>query len=306
MRVLITGMAGFIGSHLADRLLADGHDVVGIDNITTGRKDNLNPDANFVYGHIANGFPLERAFAYAKPEIVYHCAANYKDPLNWQEDILTNALGTAEVLKLAVRFDVRRLVYFQTSLCYGLWPDEQPITTGHPLRPANSYAASKVCGERYIALSGIEHVILRLANIYGPRNLSGPIPTFYRRLQAGEACTVADTRRDFVYVQDLVNLAVRTSSEGQAGVYHVASGTDYAIRDIYRTLADLMIAGMLGPMEIPAGPDDAPTLLLDPSETHREFGWQATTPLATGIEAALDWYDAHGVEDTYTHLSLKG
>ena len=305
MRVLITGMAGFIGSHLADRLLADGHDVVGIDNITTGRRDNLNPDANFVYGHIANGFPLERAFAYAKPEIVYHCAANYKDPLNWQEDILTNALGTAEVLKLAIRYDVRRLVYFQTALCYGLWPDEQPITPNHPLRPANSYAISKTAGERYIQMSGLDYVSLRLANIIGPRNLSGPVPTFYKRLRAGEPCTVADTRRDFVHVKDLIRLAVQAGTEGAAGVYHVSSGSDYAIRDVHDDVAAATNIDA-EPVEVPRGPDDAPTLLLDPTETEREFGWTVKYTLAHAVQDAVAWYDDHGVEDTYTHLSLKG
>ena len=304
MRVLITGIAGFIGSHLADRLLERGHEVTGIDNMTTGRKGNIPADVNFVYGHIANGFPLERAYAYAKPEVVYHCAANYKDPQHWQEDILTNALGTAEVVKNALRKDVRRIVYFQTSLCYGLHPDEQPISLEHPLRPSNSYAISKTCGERYIAMSGLEFVSLRLANIYGPRNLSGPIPTFYKRLVAHEPCTVASSRRDFVYVDDLIDVAV--AAEGsEPGYYHVASGRDYEIQDVFNEVRDA-VGSDAKPRTIPHGSDDAPTLLLDPTRTLREFGWRASTPLTEGVPEAVAWYDENGVGETYTHLSLKG
>jgi UDP-glucose 4-epimerase len=304
VRVLITGIAGFIGSHLADRLLADGHEVVGIDNLTTGRPDNVPDGANFVLGHIAQGFPLERAYSYAKPDVVYHCAANYKDPAQWQEDTATNVLGTCEVLKLALRHDVRRIVYFQTSLCYGLHPDETPIPLSHPLRPSNSYAISKTAGEQYIAMSGLEFVSLRLANIYGPRNLSGPIPTFYKRLAAGQPCTVVDTRRDFVYIDDLIRVAA-AAADSTPGIYHVASGRDYTIRELYDAVADAMGA-TAEPAEIPRMDDDAPSLLHHAAATRREFGWKPVWKLADGVAEAVAWYEQHGVGDTYTHLTLKG
>ena len=185
MRVLITGGAGFIGSHLADRLLNRGDEVLVVDNYSTGRRDNLAPHAKLeiVEGTIADADLVKRLFVDFRPDYVVHAAASYKDPNNWEEDSRTNTLGGAIVTKASVESKVKRLVYLQTSLCYGVKPLEQPITLDHPIRPGDSsYAISKTAAEQYIALSGLNFVSFRLANAYGPRNLSGPLPTFYHRL----------------------------------------------------------------------------------------------------------------------------
>jgi UDP-glucose 4-epimerase len=188
MKVLITGGAGFIGSHLADRLLSRGDEVLVIDNYATGRRDNLTPQKRLVVmeGSIADPGLVEEAFAGFKPHVCVHAAASYKDPDNWLEDSLTNVAGTANVVQSAERNAIRRLIYFQTALCYGLHPLEQPITLDHPIRPeGSSYAISKTAGEYYIRLSGLDYISFRLANAYGPRNVSGPPPTFYQRLTTG-------------------------------------------------------------------------------------------------------------------------
>ena len=118
--------------------------------------------------------------------------------------------GTSLVARASVSAKVRRLIYLQTALCYGLHPLEQPITLNHPILPtASSYAISKTAGEHYVALSGVDWQSFRLANAYGPRNLSGPLPTFYSRLTTGKPCFVMDTRRDFVFVSDLIDLLVQ-------------------------------------------------------------------------------------------------
>ena len=138
----------------------------------------------------------------------------------------TNAVGTANVVRAAQAAGVSRLVYFQTALCYGLHPQEQPITLSHPLDPKDSsYAISKTAGEWYVRLSGLDWISFRLANVYGPRNLSGPLPTFFQRLTEGKPCFVMDTRRDFVFVEDLVEVAMKAvDGGGESGVYHVSSG----------------------------------------------------------------------------------
>ena len=148
-------------------------------------------------------------------------------------------------------------------------------------------------------------VSLRLANIYGPRNLSGPAPAFYKRLAAGEDCTVVDSRRDFVYVADLVDVAVKALHIG-SGPYHVSSGGDFAISDVYYAVRAAMGLEPDEPDIVPRGPDDAATLLLDPTETMRVFSWRTTTPLRQGIAAAVGWYDAHHITETFTHLAMKG
>ena len=307
MRVLITGGAGFIGSHLADRLLDRGDTVTVIDNYATGRRDNLQsrPSLHVVEGSIADPAALAEAFRLAQPDRVVHAAASYKDPNNWEEDARTNAEGTAAVVHASEKAQVKRLIYFQTALCYGLHPLEQPITLSHPLRPeGSSYAISKTAGEYYIGLSGLDFISFRLANAYGPRNLSGPLPTFYHRLTSGKACFVMDTRRDFVYVQDLIDAVVRAlDGAGSRGYYHISSGSDYAIKELYdETVAALGLKD-LAPVEVrPRNPDDVFSILLDPSKTNQDFAWRTSTPLAEGVRRAIDYYRQYGIQETYTHL----
>ena len=307
MRVLITGGAGFIGSNLADRLLDRGDTVTVIDNYATGRRDNLRPQPalQVIEGSIADPKALGEAFRLARPDSVVHAAASYKDPHNWEEDARTNAEGTAAVVQASEAAGIKRLIYFQTALCYGLHPIEQPITLSHPLHPGgSSYAISKTAGEYYIALSGLDFVSFRLANAYGPRNLSGPLPTFFHRLTAGKPCFVMDTRRDFIYVDDLIDVVVRAlDGAGGRGYYHISSGSDFAIKELYdETVAALGLTN-LPPVEVrPRNPDDVFSILLDPSKTNRDFAWRTSTPLAAGVRRAIDYYREFGIQETYTHL----
>jgi UDP-glucose 4-epimerase len=307
MRVLITGGAGFIGSNLADQLLDRGDTVTVIDNYATGRRDNLRPRPllQVVEGSIADSAALGESFRLARPDYVVHAAASYKDPHNWEEDARTNAEGTAAVVHASEAAGVRRLIYFQTALCYGLHPIEQPITLSHPLHPeGSSYAISKTAGEYYIALSGLDFISFRLANAYGPRNLSGPLPTFFHRLTAGKACFVMDTRRDFIYVDDLIDVVVRAlDGAGQRGYYHVSSGSDYAIKELYDQTVGALQLKELPPVEVrPRNPDDVFSILLDPSRTNQDFAWRTSTSLATGVQRAIDYYREFGIQETYTHL----
>jgi len=308
VRVFITGGTGFIGSHLAELLQQRGHEVRIIDNYETGRRDTLAQPMErleIIEGDISDSAVVESTLTAFRPDVVVHCAASYKDAAAWTADARTNVLGTINVVRAAEQAKVHRLIYFQTALCYGNRPAEQPVTLASSLNPESSYAISKTAGEHYIALSGLEFLSFRLANIYGPRNLSGPIPTFYRRLKDGKPCFVVNTRRDYVYVEDLVGVVGRAvEGQGSRGFYHLSTGRDYSIRELYDA-----VAGALGvqrpPEERERGADDAPTILLDPSRIHGEFGWRATTPLATGIRKAVEWYEQHGVGETFTHLKMR-
>ena len=308
MNVLITGGSGFIGSHLADKLVETEHSLLAMDNYVTSSRDTLTElreRLQFVEASIADAEDVDNAFKRFEPEIVIHCAASYKDPDNWIDDARINVLGTINVVKAALRHKVRRIINFQTSLCYGNFPKEQPITLSHPLSPENSYAISKVAGERYIALSGLDFQSFRLANIYGPRNFSGPIPTFYGRLAASKKCFAVNTRRDFVYIDDMIQVVMRAlEGHGHTGYYHISSGLDYSIREVYDAVAKAM--GINQPVEgRERGPGDAPTLLLDSTETQMDFAWKATTPLNEGIRKTVEWYKQHGVQQTYTHLKMQ-
>jgi UDP-glucose 4-epimerase len=311
MRVLVTGGAGFIGSHLTDRLLARSDEVTVIDNYATGRRDNL-PDAapglTVIEGDVADGEVVEEAFKRFRPEVVVHAAASYKDPEDWASDAATNVLGTALVVRASESVQARRFIYLQTALCYGLHPLEQPITLDHPILPgASSYAISKTAGEQYVALSGLEWQSFRLANAYGPRNLSGPLPTFFSRLSAGKPCFVMDTRRDFVFVSELIDVLEKAiDGVGGAGAYHVSSGGDYSIQELFDATVAALGIELDTPVEVrPRGPDDAYTILLDPSRTERDFGWRAGVPLEQGVKDAIEYYRRFGITDTYTHLKLE-
>ncbi|MCI8674197.1 MAG: NAD-dependent epimerase/dehydratase family protein [Lachnospiraceae bacterium] len=311
MRVLITGGAGHIGSHIAERLLRRGDEVCVIDNYQTGRRDNLRPHENLrvIEGSIADTELVNKCFEEFHPEIVVHAAASYKDPQNWAEDSRTNVLGAVNIAKASQDTGVNRIIYFQTALCYGLKPIEQPITLNHPYFGGNcnggsSYAISKTGGELYLELSGVDFISFRLANSYGPRNLSGPLPTFYSRLTTGKPCFVMDTRRDFIFVDDLVDVVMKAvDGMGERGVYHVASGKDYAIKELFDATLKALDLTLDQDVEVRArGEDDVYTILLDPSKTNRDFQWEVKTSLEEGIKKAIDWYKEYGISQTYTHL----
>ena len=309
MRVLITGGAGFIGSHLADRLLNEGNEVLVIDNYNTGRRDNLSPQdrLEIVEGTIADEKLVSGLFDRFKPDVVVHAAAAYKDPADWEEDARTNVTGTINCVRAAEATNVSRFIYFQTALCYGLKPLEQPITLNHPIRPeGSSYAYSKTAGEQYIAMSDLDWISFRLANAYGPRNVSGPLPTFFHRLGQSKGCFVTNTRRDFIYVQDLVDIVMKAiDGRGRKGPYHISSGSDYPIAELFAATVKAM--GL--PEDTPVdhrerGVDDVETILIDPTETNKDFDWETTTPLIDGVDKAIAYYEKFGLEETYTHLKI--
>lgn len=310
MKVLITGGAGFLGSHIADRLLERGDEVLVIDNYATGRRDNLTPQSKLtiVEGSIADQSLVDGAFDDFQPDIVIHAAAAYKDPEDWEEDVATNVTGTVHVTRASQRVGVKRVVYFQTALCYGLVPLEQPITLDHPVRPeGSSYAFSKTGGEQYLDLSPLDYISFRLANAYGPRNISGPLPTFFQRLTTGKPCFVMDTRRDFIYYADLVDVVMKAiDGQGRRGAYHISSGSDYSIKELFDATVKALDITLDEPVEQrPRNPDDAFTILLDPSKTNDDFDWRTTTSLEDGVQKAIDYYREYGIAETYTHLKLE-
>lgn len=308
MKILITGGSGFIGSHIADRLIGEGNEVLCLDNYETGRRDNLVPreGLHIAEGSIADSDFVNTQFDEFEPDVVVHAAASYKDPEDWPSDALTNVVGTSLVTKAGVRHNIDRLIYFQTALCYGLHPDSQPITLDHELRPwDSSYAISKTAGEAYIRMSGLEFMSFRLANGYGPRNISGPLPTFFHRLSTGKPVFVTDTRRDFIFIDDLVDVVVRAiKGEGDSGVYHISSGSDYSILELFEATVDAMGIDLEEDVEVrERHPDDAFSILLDPSKTMEQFsGWSADFDLLEGAKRAVRYYLEFGIAETYTHL----
>lgn len=306
MKALITGACGQVGSHVAEMLLERGDEVLGIDNLATGRREHLDahPKLKVEIGSIADKALVDRLVGDFKPDVLVHTAASYKDPEDWYNDTLTNTVGGANLVKAAKQNKVGRFIYFQTALIYGVKPIQQPIRLDHPRNPANSsYAISKGAAEDYLEYSGIDFVTFRLANVVGPRNVSGPLPIFFQRLSEGKKCFVTKARRDFVFVKDLARTVVKAADGKGRGAYHFSSGKDVAIQQLY----DAVVAAM-EMREYPApevrelGPDDAPSILLDPSKTFQDFGDIKFTSLGDTVQAAVDYYRKFGVHGGYTHL----
>lgn len=304
--MLITGGAGCLGSNLIDRYLPQGHEIQVIDNLATGKRGNLPPvpGLTVIEGSIVDKALVDKAFAEFAPEMVIHSAASYKDPANWEEDAATNVMGTIHVAQAAKAAGAKRLIHFQTALAYGR-PHEVPIPVGHPVHPFTSYGISKAAGEHYLAMSGLPLVSLRLANVTGPRLAIGPIPTFYKRLKAGQNCFCSSTVRDFLDMEDflgLVDLAI--APEAPTGIFNVSTGEGRSIKDVYdAVVAYLGISPEREVPVVPPGEDDIPAVVLDPSATEAAFGWRAQIGFEDTIARMLAWYDAHGVTDVYSHLA---
>ena len=306
MKVIVTGGLGQIGSHVTEMLLERGDEVLVIDNLATGRKEHLNPHEKLTIklGTISDLKFMNDIFLGFKADVIVHTAASYKDPDDWYNDTLTNCVGAVNIIQLAKQTNVKRIIYFQTALCYGLKPSEQPITLQHKRNPeGSSYAISKTANELYLELSGIDYVTFRLANVIGPRNVAGPLPIFYQRLKDGKRCFVTKSRRDFVYVKDLAEAVVKSCDGVGNGTYHFSSGKDFAIKELYDEVVSAMgINDYPEPDIKELGEDDVYSILLDPKRTFEDFGKISFTPLSHTIEKAIRYFDKFGTLGEYTHL----
>ena len=308
MRVFISGVAGQVGSHTADALLTRGDEVSGIDNFATGRRVNLPDHSRFTFteGTIADRNQVLDLIGQFKPDAIVHAAASYKDPDDWVEDVATNVAGAVNLIDAAKQAGAQRFIYYQTALVYGVKPLTNPITLEHPRLVANSsYSISKGAAEDYLQLSGLDSVVFRLANVIGDRCVSGPLPIFYQRLKDGKRCFVTQSRRDFVYVGDLVNATLQALDGKGIGAYHFSSGSDFPIMELYEGVAHALGMEPVPDVEVKdLGEDDAPSILLDPSRTFRDFGTIEFTSLQKTINKAITYYEQYGTAGEFTHLRV--
>ncbi len=305
MRVLITGGAGCLGANIVDHLRDRGHQYLVVDNFATSAREALDgaEKLELVEGDVGDRGLVDSLFDRFKPDLVLHSAASYKNPDDWRGDLRANAEGSINVVDAAKRTGVRRLVNFQTALCYGR-PDTTPIPITAPMRPFTSYGVSKTAGEHYVLMSGLNAVSLRLGNITGPRLSIGPIPTFYTRLKAGKGCFCSDTVRDFLDMEDFFSfLDLAVAETAPRGVFNVSTGEGHTIKDVFDEVVKYLGIKLDTPVPIvPPGDDDVPSVVLDPSETQRVFGWKAKVSFEESMRRMLAWYDVHGVRAVYAHV----
>ena len=308
MRVMVTGGAGFIGSTLVDRLLAEGHVVDVVDDLTTGSLANL-AEARaasshaFAFHHLdIRSAELVEVMGRRRPEIVFHLAAqadvrvSVKDPV-FDADV--NVLGTLRVLEGARAAGSARVVFAASGgTLYGeADPADLPLPESHPHRPVSPYGVSKKSAIDYLTayreLHALEFCALALANVYGPRQdphgEAGVVAIFADRLLGGEPVTIfgdGQQTRDFVFVDDVVDAFVRAASRGGGLVLNISTGRELSVKELATVMGGS--AGVaLPPVHAPARPGELFRSSLDPQRAGLHLGWRAWTTLEDGIEAVL-------------------
>jgi UDP-glucose 4-epimerase len=302
MKVLVTGGAGFIGSHLVDALIQRGHQVVVVDNLSTGRLENVNPAAIFHRVDISSP-ELERIFQKERPEIVNHQAAqtmiqkSMEDPVF---DAKQNILGSLNLILQCLRFGVKKIVYASSGGAVYGEPNYRPVDESHPINPISYYAISKHTVEHYLHLSHLEnslsYTVLRYSNVYGPRQSpkgeAGVVAIFTRQMLQGERPTIfgkGDKTRDYVHVSDVVTANLLAMERDGNGVYNIGTGVETSDQEIFNLLAELI--GYQGnPHYAPVRKGEIYRICLDWSKAQKELGWQPQFLLREGLTVTVNYY----------------
>lgn len=307
MKALVTGGAGFIGSNLVDALLARGDEVVVVDDLSTGRRENLGPGlangATLVETDIRDRDALEELFGREQPEVVFHLAAQIdvrKSIADPAFDASINVGGTANVLEAARVAESRRLVFSSTGgAIYGEGDGQQlPLAEDAPLAPEAPYGQSKFAGEGYLALYerlyGLSSVPLRLGNVYGPRQdplgEAGVIAIFCGRLHEGQRPTVfgdGKQTRDYIYVGDVVSAMLAAADSETTGPINVGTGIETDVLELVRQLGELGGSGDFEPEFAPSRTGEVQRISIDPSRAELELGWRPQMGLAEGLRVTL-------------------
>ena len=309
MRAIVTGGAGFIGSNVVDALVGRGDSVVVIDDLSTGRRRNL--DAAMSAGAILNeldvrnGQAVSAVFADHRPDVVFHLAAqidvrrSVADPA-WDADV--NVRGVINVLEAARRAGVRRVVYSSTGGAIYGEADVHPTPETTPLRPLSPYGQSKYAGEGYCSLyqrlHGVSSIVLRYANVYGPRQdplgEGGVIAIFCGRLSAGTQPLVfgdgAQTR-DYTYVGDIVAANLLAADADVAGCFNIGTGRETSVLDLVEAMAPLSGSGSFVPDFVPARQGEVRRSVLDCALARDTFGWRPEVGLHEGLRRTLAGID---------------
>ena len=305
MRILITGGAGFIGSHVVDAYLAAGHEVGVVDDLSTGTRENLDPRASFWQVDIRSA-DLEAVLADLRPDVINHHAAQMSVSASAQDprrDADINILGTLNLLEAAVRHGVGRVVFASTG--GAIYGDQDSVPTAETIfpKPVSPYGVAKLAVERYLhafqAMHGLRAIALRYGNVYGPRQSvrgeAGVVAIFSRAIPEGRELTVngdgAQTR-DYVYVGDVVRanvLATEVALDQELPILNIGTGIETSVNDLVRLFRE--VSGKDVPWRHgPPSPGEQRRSALECSLAKWFLGWEATTDLRTGLARTFQWF----------------
>jgi len=301
MKYLVTGGAGFIGSHLVDRLIKEGHKVVVIDNLSTGKKENLNPKAKFYKIDIGSS-KIYQIFRKEKFEIVFHYAAQIsvrKSIKNSLEDAKINILGSLNVLENCKKFGVKKVIFPSTGAVYG---DAKVLPTpeDYPELPLSPYAISKLTIEKYLNYYyknfNLLFLSLRLANVYGPRQNpqgeAGVIAIFLKKmLSKGQPIIYGDgmQTRDFIFIDDVVEANILALKSNKVGIFNIGTSKETNVKTIFKKLKELT-ASKCTEVHVPALPCEQKRSCLDYSKAKKILGWRPKYNLNEGLTITMKWF----------------
>jgi UDP-glucose 4-epimerase len=302
VKVLVTGGAGFIGSHVCDRLAEAGHEIVVLDDLSTGHIENLNPRARFYQMDVGSPW-LDELFRIEKPEAVIHQAAQASVRRSVQDpvfDARVNVLGITALLQASVKHGVRRFLFASTGGALYGDADVVPTPEEYPTLPVSPYGASKLAGEVYLrtfhALHGLSYAALRYANVYGPRQdphgEAGVVAIFARRLLAGDSIRInGDGRqtRDFVFVKDVAEANTLALESSEVGSFNVGTGKETDVNTVFSILKRL--SGSDQPEQHgPALAGEQKRSVVDANKLRKKLGWAPATDLETGLTATVNYF----------------
>ncbi len=300
MRILVTGGAGFVGSHVVDAYVAAGHEVHVLDDLSTGRRDNLN-DAATLHEMDIRAAELTDLVAALEPEVINHHAAqasvkvSTKDP---EYDLAVNGGGTANLALAAAAHGVRKIIYSSSGgTAYGQ-PAVLPVPEGATLQPESPYGVSKLAGEEYLRMvartAGLESTTLRYGNAFGPRQdphgEAGVVAIFAERMLRAEPCTIdgdGEQQKDYVYVGDLARANVLALAAGSGGVFNLGTGRGTSVNALHRALQDAT-GDATTAVHGPPRPGDIRKIYVDATAARQAFGWEPEISLDEGLRLTIE------------------
>jgi UDP-glucose 4-epimerase len=304
MKILVTGGAGFIGSHVADAYVAAGHEVAVLDNFSTGRRSNVNPAAAVHHVDVRDQEQVARVVSSFRPDIVNHHAAQAEVPKSVADpayDAHINILGGLNLLKACVDNSVGKFIFISTGGALYGEPDVVPADEDHPVRPLSPYGTSKYAFEQYLGTYqrtfGLNYTVLRYANVYGPRQdfyaeEGRVVAIFASRMLEGKPITIdgdGSQSRDMVHVGDVATANLAALEKGAGGTYHVSTAMPVTINDIFRKLK-LLTEYRLEPRFGPARKGDVYRIALDNSRAQDQLGWRPQITLEEGLSLTVDYF----------------
>lgn len=304
MRILVTGGAGFIGSHVVDAYIAAGHEVAILDNFSTGTEANLNPAAEAHRVDLRDQPSVEKVIASFRPEIVNHHAAQSEVPKSVADptfDAQVNIIGGLNLLKASVDHSVKKVIFISTGGALYGEPDVVPADEDHPVRPLSPYGTSKFCFEQYLGTFkrtfGLEFTVLRYANVYGPRQdfyaeEGRVVAIFASRMLEGKPVTIdgdGEQSRDMLHVGDAATANLAALERGDGGTFHVSTAIPVTVNDLYRKLA-LLTGYKQAPQHGPARKGDVFRIGLDNARAKVGLGWEPRVDLEEGLSLTVDYF----------------